>query len=215
MSIQVNNIKYESGRAALRANAELLANNPNCTIQVEDEAISNGCIQLNNGRYMCTWYNYDNIERFFNQVGLEFIKDETIIPENDITVNNTVNTENKTKPTNISRHIPSNVSQAIDNEAETSEFVGKTNYGTLNRYDKHHLIPYFKRSFFVDCDIHNKDNLIALNKTNHDILHHGTHDDIIFLLVDIIKTYPAKGRFIKDQGLTISDLAELSLSTHK
>jgi hypothetical protein len=163
----------------------------------------------NTGYYYRFWHDNKTQVRLISALGFEarVIDDYNDYNDDNDDVNNIIKRSD-------SRHIPSNVAAAIDAEAQSSEFVGKY-AGDLNRYDKHHLIPYSQRSFFVEADIHSKDNLIAVNKFYHDILHHGTRQQVVKVLLDIFEAYPAKARFIKEQGLDAIDLAELSLGTHK
>jgi hypothetical protein len=211
MSVKVNNNVYKSAQAALKANAEALA--AGSKIRVEDEMIYyirdgnqyEKSVKLANGKYMAITYSFASIRKFFQQIGMKLTRDIEIVDDDVI-----IDVDDNTK---ITRYISTANKQVIEEEALTSKFVGEYK-GSLNRYDIHHIIA-FKNAEDIDGYIHNTDNLIALNKFYHDIMHHGTYEQVVETLSDIFSAYPSKRKFMMEQELNIDDVAKMSLATHQ
>jgi hypothetical protein len=203
MTFFVNDKPYRSAAAAFRAYAEILAEKSG--IAISDEPYTKASFQLTNGKYICYDKNSDTIIKLFQKAGFEAHIENTLIVDGEVDPNST---------TKVSRSIPSSNKKIVSEEAETSEFVGESYDGKLYRFDLHHLIP-FTNLDDIEGYIHNPANLIALNKNNHDIMHHGRVNEVIILLSKIFEAYPAKLAFIEEQGLDITDVANLSLATHK
>lgn len=207
MAVQLDNIEYNSAAEALRANAPALV--AGSKIKVEDnlEAMNGlSSYELENGKFMCINYSFASIQGFFKEIGMNLSRDLEMVNDNIVIESN--------DSSKVSRPIPARNKEVIKNEAESSEFVGKSYDGQLRRYNMHHIVPYMNAKE-IEGYIHNPNNLIALDHNNHDIMHHGRMNEVIILLSKIFEAYPEKLRFIEAENLSISDIAEMSLNTHK
>jgi hypothetical protein len=205
MSIKIDGKEYKSGREALKNYAEELIEGSNIRVVVDKEELNYGgkdfSYELNNGKYMSLCYSLSQIQKFFEQINKEIIVDKNI---------QIINNGSK-------RSIPSsNKSIIIDEIDYNNELVGQSLGHNCNGYHIHHIIPFSCKDDKGFDNIHNPDNLVALNHNNHHAIHNSVDiDDVIAILYEIFKAYPNKHNFIKSLGFNMVDIAEMSMGCSK